>query len=138
MEKYTWSKKLEVGDETIDSQHKQLVETYNSLIDQSQTVNSIAELVPTLVFLCEYTEKHFNDEEELQRKCRFPDYSKHKLLHDNFKKTVAGFMAQIKTVTSVEGLSSKLHTIVGVWLLNHIVMEDSKMAKYILKWRYNT
>ncbi len=47
-------------------------------------------------FLYNYTAKHFSDEEKLQLKYRYPDYTNHKRYHEEFKKSSKRF---INTIT---------------------------------------
>jgi hemerythrin len=88
------------------------------------------ELESSLNFLCDYTVQHFSDEEALQRQINFPEYERHKRLHDGFKVTVANLVAQFKDEGPSSALVIKLSTDIGDWLIKHIKREDVKVASY--------
>ena len=125
---YTWSKTLETGHQATDAQHKQLVDTFNSLMSACVDKKGHAELENTLKFLCAYTVKHFNDEELWQRECNFPEYQKHKLMHDGFKVTATGLYERFRKEGPTVNLIIQFNTKVGGWLINHILKEDSKIG----------
>ncbi|GHV49767.1 hemerythrin [Synergistales bacterium] len=126
-----WIPELETGNEEIDSQHKQLFRLTSNLIEACVSGQSAETLGKTLGFLVDYTVEHFRDEEALQLKHNYPDYEKHKKLHDNFKATVGELVAQYKADGSSDKLADVVNTIVVRWLTQHITMEDFKIAAHI-------
>ncbi|MCL2126179.1 MAG: bacteriohemerythrin [Oscillospiraceae bacterium] len=128
---FTWSDDLLVGDETIDSQHKQLVDRYNSLVLACVSGKAIAELEIALNFLADYTVAHFSYEETLQRELEFADYPRHKQLHDGFTQTVKDLINQLQDSGATLGLTYRLSTRIGNWLINHIKQEDTKVGQLI-------
>jgi hemerythrin len=133
MSYYEWSSDLEIGDETVDAQHKWLVDTYNYLMSTCKTELKTDWLVESLTHLYEYTENHFNYEESVQLKYRFPDYERHKKLHEDFKQKALSLVAQLKAEGPTKDLSMQLNATIGAWLIKHIKVEDSKIAAYIKK-----
>ncbi len=87
---YKWSSELETGHDLIDEQHKSLFAAANRLADAFQNGKGSAEIEKTLHFLIAYTEQHFRDEEELQKRFAFRDYGRHRLYHLEFQKNGAG------------------------------------------------
>ena len=130
---FKWVSSLEIGNAKIDQQHKQLVEMFNSMISACTTGKGRTELQGSLNFLIEYTVKHFNDEEALQKQVGFPDCTRHKKLHEDFKATALGFAEQLKKEGPSLHLVSKLNTTIGHWLKSHIKHEDAKISPYIKK-----
>ncbi|MDR1480137.1 MAG: hemerythrin family protein [Planctomycetaceae bacterium] len=128
---YAWSKDLETGNLLIDTQHQQLIKAVNELLAACSTGQGRDVLNNTLNFLESYTAKHFGDEERLQIQHQYPDYTNHKVLHENFKKFVNELVNQIKTSGATTSLVSKVTFGVGDWLVNHIKKEDMKVAVYI-------
>jgi len=126
----TWSEELEVGIETMDTQHKELIEKFNALMNACDAGRGQEELESTLDFLCDYTIKHFSDEEALQQQINYPEFSRHKQLHDGFKVTVANLAAQFKQDGPSSAILDKFSTDVGEWLIKHIKREDTKVASY--------
>lgn len=128
---FLWSKDLETGNATIDAQHKQLIEAFNNLIDACNQGKGRAEIENTLRFLSDYTITHFNDEEALQSKYKYPDFITHKRAHDSFKRVVEGLAAQLAEEGPSIVLVGKFNSSIGEWLVNHIKSEDVKIASHI-------
>jgi hemerythrin len=131
VEFYSWSDDLEIGEETIDTQHKWLFDTYNYLMSTYKDQPGTDWLITSITHLYEYTENHFNYEESIQIRCGFPDYEKHKQLHEAFKQKALDFVARLKAEGPTDDLGMQLNATIGVWLARHVKTEDSKMAAYI-------
>jgi hemerythrin len=85
----------------------------------------------TAEFLSMYTIKHFKDEEDIQIKYDYPEFHRHKSLHDNFKGKVIMLLEELNTEGPSEFFVQQVNTVVGNWLINHIKVEDLKLAEYI-------
>jgi hemerythrin-like metal-binding protein len=130
---FTWSESWAVGNELIDAQHKQLFKAINSLMDACSKGEGQSAVNSTMQFLIDYTKKHFGDEEKLQQKYSYPDYTKHKQTHEDFKNAMNDLKNQLQTQGSTTLLVTKISSSVGGWLISHIEREDKKLADYIRK-----
>ena len=83
-----FSENLVTGNELIDSQHKELIDRINKLLDSCEADNGKVTAVNTLDYLADYTDFHFSAEEKLQQEIGYPDYDKHKSVHEGFKQTI--------------------------------------------------
>jgi len=128
---YAWTKDLETGNVTIDTQHKQLIQAINSLLDACGSGKGRDALGSTTKFLNDYTVKHFADEEKLQIQYKYPDYANHKRYHEEFKKVVANLTKQLRDEGPTVVLVGKINSSIAGWLLNHIRREDVKVAECI-------
>ena len=128
---YQWDSGLETGYEKIDSQHMQLIIMVNKLIEASSSGKDAAAVTEALNFLIHYAINHFADEEQLQIDFKYPDYADHKRKHDDFKMVVAGLIQQVKNEGPTEELIESVCNTIGSWLLEHIMGDDFRMAKYI-------
>jgi len=81
--------------------------------------------------LVNYTVQHFNDEEVLQIKCNYPEYEKHKQIHEDFKVTVTELIKRFNESGSSTNLCEDVKSIVIKWLVNHIMSEDKKISAYL-------
>ena len=68
----------------IDSQHKELIEKMNQLLESCENGNDKLTAVKTLDYLEDYTDYHFKAEEQLQRDIDYPGYEKHIAQHEIF------------------------------------------------------
>ena len=128
-----WSDKYKLGNDKVDSQHYKLFEMVSNLVGACMDGSDIAKLRETLNFLVTYTVQHFNDEEALQLKYHYPEYIKHKKLHEDFKATVLELVKRFGDSGSPVELSNDVNKIVIRWLINHINIEDRKIGAYIKK-----
>ncbi|MDR1302795.1 MAG: hemerythrin family protein [Treponema sp.] len=128
---YRWDSTLETGHEVIDTQHKQLFDAINKLLDTCQVGKGSEELTKNLDFLNSYTIKHFFDEEKIQQKYKYPDYPNHKQYHDGFKSTVRDLTHRLIWSGPTEELIKEVRSSIGDWLVSHIKIQDFKLAKYI-------
>jgi methyl-accepting chemotaxis protein len=128
---YRWDDSFESGVALIDSRHKRLFEAVNRLIDACEQGKGQEELARSLLFLSDYTIKHFAEEEELQQKYGYSEYPAHRQLHENFKQTVRDFAAELDTHGPSSALIERLKQEVGGWLVTHVKAVDLKMAAVI-------
>ena len=78
-----WDASLELGIELVDNQHRELVSVVEELIIASSEKDLSSTFINTLMFLEDYTLKHFADEEAYQVASDYPDYLYHKRLHED-------------------------------------------------------
>ena len=79
---------LLTGNNLIDEQHREIIEKINKLVNTCENGSCQIESVKMLDFLADYTEKHFQEEEELQREVGYPGLVEHKKRHDEFRVAV--------------------------------------------------
>ena len=95
---YTFDKSLETGHSLIDSQHKELIAAINNLMEACNQGKGREETKNTIAFLKSYTNKHFGDEEALQRRADCRDRRGHRPVrlpqpverHDGHRTRAAG------------------------------------------------
>ena len=126
-----WSDSYRLGNAQVDSQHRTLFELLSKLVSACQDGTDTVTLQETLEFLANYTVLHFNDEESLQIQYNYPDFPRHKQLHEDFKDTVGIFVQDFRKNGSSEELSKIVNKIVVRWLINHIQQEDKKIGRHI-------
>lgn len=126
-----FSENLVTGNELIDSQHKELIDRINKLLDSCEAENGKVTAVNTLDYLADYTDFHFSAEEKLQQEIGYPDYDKHKAQHDGFKQTIKELDEMLQ---EEEGPSAafvgKVEENVIKWFYTHIEGFDRSVAEY--------
>ena len=126
-----FSENLVTGNELIDSQHKELIDRINKLLDSCEADNGKVTAVNTLDYLADYTDFHFSAEEKLQQEIGYPDYDKHKSVHEGFKQTIKELDEMLQ---EEEGPSAafveKVEENVIKWFYTHIEGFDSSVAEY--------
>lgn len=128
---YTFTKDLETGNMAIDSQHRELINALNKLLEACSQGKGRAQIKDTAGFLLSYTKRHFADEELLQRQSGYPDFVNHKRYHEEFTKTVAALAKELETKEPDIVMVGKINSVIAGWLINHIKREDAKVAQHI-------
>ena len=126
-----WNDSYRLGNEQVDLQHKKMFELVRGLLNACNKGKDAAKLRETLSFLVNYTIRHFLFEEELQVECKYPEYERHKQLHDDFKKTVGDLVEKFNKNGSSTELSNDVNKIVVSWLIDHVQQEDKKIGEYL-------
>jgi len=128
---FDWDPELESGYDKIDSQHKQLFMAVRNLMAASAGGKGNNVVMETLEFLTNYAVKHFIDEEQLQEDYEYPDYDKHKKIHEDFKATVASLVKKVNEEGPTPDIIENVCSIVRAWLLTHIKGDDFHVATFV-------
>lgn len=126
-----WKDSLKIGVALIDSEHKELCDRIDKLFDACGKGKGKEEIVQTVEFLESYTNKHFSDEEVLQRKSSYPKVKEHKAMHEYFKGKISDLKKDIQQNGASVATISKTNYFLMDWLLNHIQKVDSELSQYI-------
>ena len=126
-----WKDSFTLGNEQVDLQHKKLFELLSEIVTACIDGSDTGKLKATLDFLVNYTVRHFHFEEELQLKYNYPEYEKHKQLHEEFTRTVGELVEKFHKNGSSTELSNAVNRTIVRWLINHIQREDKKIGDYI-------
>lgn len=128
-----WDASLTTGISIIDSQHRQLIDTINSLLEAMACGNGSKLIESTITFLETYTNTHFRDEERLLREANYPAFAAHKALHDRFVQDLAAIRAGLTQGRSTTALTIEVQRKIGDWLVQHIKKEDVAYAPHLNK-----
>jgi hemerythrin len=128
---YKWDDSLTTGQTKIDDQHKQLFAAVNNLIQVVEEGKGEAEIKKSLDFLTDYTIKHFFEEEAIQTQYKYPDFENHHKYHEDFKASVKNMSHELILKGSSKELVDKLCNHFAKWLIDHIMIQDKKLAAYI-------
>ena len=82
----TFDDNLVTGNETIDTQHKELIDRIQNFVTACQNGDSKVKAIKMLDYLDEYTDFHFKEEEKLQEKSGYPERENHHEKHEEFKR----------------------------------------------------
>ena len=122
---------LVTGNEMIDSQHRELIDKINKLLDSCETSKEKTVAVKTLDYLADYTEFHFGEEEKLQEEIGYPAIAEHKKEHDKLRGVVKDLYNMLE---EEEGPSNafveQVNRNVIEWLYRHIKGFDRSVAEY--------
>lgn len=126
-----WKDDLAVGISEIDEQHKELFDKIGSLFDACNAGKGKEQIDATIKYLQDYVVLHFGSEEKLQKKYNYPEYIKHKEMHDQFIKDFLVLKESIDK-DGINGLMIiKLNKLLVDWLINHIRKTDKAFGVFL-------
>ena len=126
-----WADNLSVGVDTIDNQHKELINRVNQFFAALRSQSGKEETLKVLAFLSSYVVNHFRDEEAIQVRYNYPKHQEHRKLHKDFLETVKTMAADIEKNGVTSAGSTMIAMTVSNWLVNHISRQDSDIGRHI-------
>lgn len=124
-----WSDSYSVGNEKIDSQHKELINMINRLHEKMQSGEGKQVVGSIVDSLITYTIHHFQDEETIFMATDYPEKDKHLKAHRDFEKEVSELKKKLLSNENVGSIT--LGTILKNWLNDHILTLDKSYKDYI-------
>ncbi len=128
--KYQLTDDLLTGNSAIDTQHKELIDIINDLMDACAKGEGRPKITETLNFLEGYVAKHFTDEEKLQEDSAYPAIATHKAFHEKYKTELTLLANRLKTEGATIKILADTNLMVSR-LITHIRIEDKKVAIHL-------
>ena len=133
MRHFAWDPALETGCVDIDDQHRGLFDLANALesaIDARAGGHADEEAVANAVYgLVDYVVEHFEDEQHLMDRYRYPGRGPHRALHEQLSAETLGILARY---TNGEELApSELAPLVCGWLTGHVAQHDRSVVAFV-------
>lgn len=126
-----WKDEYSVGIDSIDQQHKKLINLINQLqtaVDFSTGEEFEREALDELVA---YTKTHFTFEEGLMEDNGYPDFEPHKAQHAKMIKKVEEVLAGYEQDRDTAMKNASLF--LKDWLINHINGTDKEYSSYLIE-----
>ncbi len=123
-----WEEKYSVGVDSMDNQHKKLVQMINDIFDELRGGGTHESLLKIIEGLVEYTQVHFKAEEAVFEKFGYAETEEHKKEHEKFIAQVADFQKGFE-----EGkipMTMDIITFLKDWLFSHILGTDQKYSSF--------
>ncbi len=124
-----WSDSLSVGIDSIDGQHKVLIDLINTLFREMNSGNGKQAISSALSKLIEYTGSHFAFEEDLFEKHNYEGNDAHKEIHKKLVAQVVDFQTQFES--GKKDISLELMEFLKDWLIEHIKGTDKKYSSFL-------
>ncbi len=122
----TWTEALSVKIDSIDTQHKKLVDLINALHDAMKNGKGKEAIGATLDEVINYTQYHFKYEEDLMKKAGYEDLLNHKSAHDQLTRQVMDLNERYKSGNTA--ITVEVMNFLREWLNNHINGTDKKYS----------
>lgn len=125
-----WKDEYSVGLDSIDTQHKKLLNLINQLqtaVDYSTGEEFEREALDELV---DYTKTHFSYEEGLMKDNGYPDYGAHKAQHEKMVKRVEEVLSEYEKDQHTAMANSA--AFLKEWLITHINGTDKLYSEFLI------
>jgi hemerythrin len=129
----TWNDDFLIGNETIDSQHKELVKLTNEFYAGVQMGGVLAKVyfLQTIQGAVQYVKTHFAAEEDIMKKIKVPNFKEHKKKHEEF---IAEVTREIKIFEKNDNPDpAGFVKYLMDWILQHVAESDKKITPYLRK-----
>jgi len=130
MKKIEWSKKYEVGNYEIDSEHKLFVRIIQKFADSLMNKANNFYIERLVNELLKYAEFHFYSEETIMIEIEYPDIIAHKQEHEKLLEQMRN-MVMVVEMDDDKIYESDYTDFLLNWFINHTIKQDKKLAQYI-------
>ena len=122
------------GLDMIDTQHQELIDRINKLVESCDENTSKSVAMKTLDFLSDFATFHITSEEQMQKELSYPDFEAHKAQHSIFKQTLRELEQLLEDENGLSGaFTSTVQEQIVDWFYQHIESFDKPFAFYSLK-----
>lgn len=125
---FEWNERYILNVPQMDREHRLLIESMNKFLE-ALNFNNQDQIKETFTQLIAYTEKHFTDEEVYMESIAYPEFFKHKGVHQELMTNLLAYQEKLNDddIDKVE-----ISNFLKDWLAYHIVGQDKKYAKFAL------
>lgn len=127
---FSWTDKISVNIDSIDRQHRQLIDIMNELHDLRISGKAEQMAINILVRLRKYTKDHFSYEERLFAQYGFAGAEEHKNQHADLVRELDKLI--VKANAGNLFVSRELFNFLKNWLEEHIMGTDMKYTAFLI------
>lgn len=127
-------KKMALGIEEIDNQHKEFLKIINQLSTSIEQNSQKKDILIILDALIDYAHMHFQKEEELFSKFNYIHKDEHKDEHEAFNDKFLSLKKSLENNTEYKNksaiyLSQEMYVYVTRWFIEHVTGTDRKYVE---------
>ncbi len=124
----TWNDDFTLGIKQFDEHHKHLIVLINETTRSIEKGAPEHEINVVLNSLVDYAWYHFNAEEKWMKEQDYPERENHEKVHQAFSATIIDMQQRLADGNST--VAAELSIYLNFWLIDHIVICDSKYATF--------
>ncbi len=124
MARLEWDSRFDTGIESIDRQHRRIVNIINDL-ESAMDEQGVGELLGELD---DYARAHFSFEEELMQQAGFVEAAEHAESHTAFERALKDFEERH---ARGEPIAEELRAMLRRWLYEHIAEDDASYVPLV-------
>jgi len=126
-----WINEYSVSIDSIDEQHRHLLEIINKFEDAMMRGKGSRVMNEILNDLIGYTQEHFAYEEKLLEDANYPDLQLHQSQHRQLLQKVERF--QYEFIEEHRRVTLEVRQFLKYWLTSHILGDDARYSDCVLK-----
>lgn len=128
MEPLTFDASLATGFETLDEQHQMFLDMLEELAQRIEDGAHRQGFLDALQGMKFYADSHFSDEEALMERQGYPALSRHRALHDTFRRMTEDLQSRASEGPGL--ISLEMLEFLGQWFIGHIRDADQRFAAF--------
>lgn len=117
-----WKDEYSVEIAKLDAQHRKILEIINELYHAMRGMQKSSTVWKSLMQLMDYTMTHLTEEEEMMRKCEYPDLASHKDVHNVMRRKIVELIEMHRKTAG--DLSFEVLEFLKEWWIKHILGMD--------------
>lgn len=133
---FDWDNGFDVSHDILNGQHRGLIDLINKLWTDVKSGHKKSEISALFAELVNYTERHFQFEEELLLLHQVPDFETHKQEHERLRLQVIELRARFDRDESRVEIDTLMF--LKKWLSAHILDLDRRYAPYLRQTQTST
>lgn len=132
-----WSKQMSVGNETLDSEHKTILDLVNK-VDRAIRAKDGARFIETLKRLEDATRMHFGNEAKIAQAIKY-GFDHHHLEHQYILKEMLAIEKELAAYHGQwsESIAEHYFQFLSTWAIDHIDQDDMKMKALLGTYPYD-
>jgi len=127
-----WNQDYNTGNPSMDDEHQKIFQILEKAFEKVSSENTEEKIKETLTKLYMFMKKHFKVEEKYMRDIQYPEYEKHKEVHDQFIDKTNELFLQLKSLNS-KIFEKKLAKFIDEEIITHMIDEDKKIVEFANK-----
>jgi hemerythrin len=124
-----WQDDYTVGVKELDDQHRCLLNTINTLLEEQSDKYEAAKFSPALSSLIHYAYTHFATEERYLLQVHFPDLNQHVLEHIDFIMKTLGLALRVES--EGDETRTELLRYLKEWYSSHVLGTDRLFIPFL-------
>ena len=129
----SWTPALRIGHDIIDNQHKELFSVFDNFVEGCAIGEGKETLLKLHKKLDDYTMTHFQEEEALMQRYKYPELPQHKRAHQKFQKDLLELSREISEKGPTLMNLVQTNKALVSWLVNHVQDSDQRFGDFIKK-----
>lgn len=131
MEKIAWDDNLSIGIDSIDQQHKMLIERLQAVCEAIESSQGEGTIAKTLDFLLDYADFHFAEEEKHMAGHDYSGLDLQKQQHEEFRTAVKKLVDDFEAEGAVKDIADHIRDFLFIWLKKHIRDVDLQFGRFL-------